>query len=143
LKQPYYLKQVSYNGSQLPGTIVTLDPHAPDHHIEVTVSDRPGTVEGIVTVKGDTAPGTRVLVGHWPSVLKNGYPVFVSCRADEKGHYSQSGLSPGVYRVAAVSDSARWRIERREDAMGILSAGKEVELAEGTTRSLDLELSAW
>jgi hypothetical protein len=143
LKQPYYVKQVSYNGSQLPGTIVTLDPYAPNHHIEITVSDRPGTVAGVVTVKGDVAPGTRVLVSRWPFVLKGKYPVFVSCRADEKGHYSQSGLSPGVYRVAAVSDSARWRIERREDAMGILSAGKEVEIAEGSTRSQDLEVNAW
>ncbi len=97
----------------------------------------------MVTIKGDAAPGTRVLVSRWPFVLKGKYPVFVSCRGDEKGHYSQSGLSPGVYRVAAVSDSARWRIERREDAMQILSAGKEVEIAEGTTRSLDLEVNAW
>jgi hypothetical protein len=143
LQQPYYLKQVSYNGSPLPGPLVTLDPHAIDHHIEVTVSDRPGTVEGLVTIKGDAAPGTRVLVSRWPFVLRRGYPVFVSCRADEKGRYSQSARSPGVYRVAAVSDSARWRIERREDAMQILSAGKEVEIAEGATRSQDLEVNAW
>jgi hypothetical protein len=143
LKLPFYVKQVSYNGTRLPGTILALDPYTPKHSIEVTISDRPATVEGSVTVKGDPAPGTRVLVSRWPLVLKGGYPVFVSCRTDGKGHFKQSGLAPGVYRVAAVSDSARWRIERREDAVQVLSAGTEVEISEGATGTLNLEINAW
>ena len=143
LKLPFHVKQVTYNGSRLPGTILALDPYAPKHNIEVTLSDRPASVEGTVTVKGDPAPGIRVLVSRWPFVLKGGYPVFVSCRTDGKGRFKQSGLAPGVYRVAAVSDSARPRIERREDAVQVLSAGTEIEMAEGATQTLNLEVNAW
>jgi hypothetical protein len=45
--------------------------------------------------------------------------------------------------VAAVSDSARSRIERREDAVQVLSAGTEIEIAEGAAQTLNLELNAW
>jgi len=143
LQPPFFVRKITYNGSPAAGPIVALDPHGIDHHIQIAVSDRPGTVEGLVTVSGKAAPGMRVLVSRWPFVFKRGYPVFETCRVDEEGRYRQTGLAPGVYRLAAIGDSALRRIHRREDAMEILSAGKEVEIAEGTTRSLDLEVSAW
>jgi len=143
LEPPFYVKDVFYNGAIMPGGVLSVDSDAPNHNVEVIIADRPATLSGVVLERGKSVPDSNVLISPWPLVSKDGYPQFVSCTSDSSGHFVKSGVVPGVYHVVAVGPLARQQMERSEYAIAAISGGATIELNEGATRSISLDLSSW
>lgn len=140
VEAPYCVKDLVYNTTRLSGSAFAPDRYAPEHKLEISLSDAAASITGRVTLGDDPAPGIRALIIPWPVTFMDGYPAHLIATTDEMGQFSRSGLRPGKYRIITLTDAANLRLQRTSEILGALSAGKEVELGERSAVSLDLKV---
>jgi hypothetical protein len=96
LEEPYGIIDISYNGSKLPGTVLTPYWNALDHALEVVISDEAPALDGSVYSGEKPVGGARVIIAPWPLQLKGSYPIHETSSADENGRFRKGGLRPGT-----------------------------------------------
>ena len=101
--------------------------------IVVTLSNRPGSVSGVVTTGGKPVAGAAVYLELFDPQLPNPRIRIVEVRCDDQGNYKFTGLAPGRYRALSSFDFDPEDRLVMEKAMGIT-------LREGDNASQALEL---
>lgn len=142
LERPFYVREIVYNGTRLVAPILSIDPTAPTHDVELFVSDRPTMIEGVVRDKDhNNLPRMHVLITPWPFVLRRGYPEILPCRSDAQGRFAMPNLIPGSYRAIAVDDFGLSQIQHFESALAAFTNARPIDVQEGTTRAVSLEIT--
>ena len=135
-----YLKELRLAGQSILDSVVDFTGGFPDGAMEVVVSTDGGVLNGSLRTKGGEAPqfATITLV---PASRKFGHSrLYPTGDADPGGAYEVTGITPGRYEVFAwerIEETAHWN----EDFMRpFLTRGKVVEIEEGKTEYLDLDI---
>jgi len=128
----YKLSEVRYNGSAVLYDVVTIDPAAKEHRLEMTLAPASGSVTATATTGFRPAEGATVIVA--PETVDETTPtelllsLLSRASADEDGRATIGSLLPGTYRVIAYPRGALWGndpyLVRR------LISGEEVEVGE-------------
>ncbi len=140
LEQPYCVKTIAYNGSDLPAAVFSPNLYSLDQTLEIAVSDRAAILDGTVARGESAASNVKVLVAPWPLQMKANHPAFELVTTDENGHFVCPPLPPGTYRILTYDAAAQSRLERPYELAQALFGAPAVELSDGIRKSLSLKL---
>jgi hypothetical protein len=143
LPLPHFISKVTYSGTPIIDGVLTVQPYSPDQTIKITISADGGSLQGMVTERGEPVPGASVLLLPWPIRYIADFPVYYVSAADDQGFYTVSGIPPGNYRVLAVPSPA-WETELQKPGLlsGLAPAGSEIAIAPLGAVQLPLELKS-
>lgn len=122
------ISEVRYNGSVAPHGVVTLNPEASVHRLEVTLAPAPGSLSVTVTDGTRAVSGATVLMVPEPADEAALDYALLQTRTDADGRAIVSSLFPGTYRAIAVT-GYDWTI----DPMLVYRLGEGQEVKVGPT----------
>jgi len=133
--QGYKVAEVRYNNSVAEDHVISIEPDATEHHVDITLAPASGSLSVQVTDGLDPSPGATVLAV--PMSVDASVPgnalnrVFLNqATADDQGRATVNPLLPGAYRVIAFPQGALWKNE----IYRVFTSGQEVRVAAtGTT----------
>lgn len=135
-----YLKEMRLGGVSILDTVLDLSDGFPAGSMEVVVSTDGGALRGTVRTKDGKAPGYATVTLVPATRLLGRRRLYPTGDADPGGSFEAAGIAPGRYEVFAwerIDDTAHWN----EDFLRpFLTRGKVVEIEEGETEYLDLEI---
>jgi hypothetical protein len=140
LPEGLLVKQILYNGGPMADGIVRLDRDAPSHSLTVVLSDRPATLFGQVTGRDGPMKAARVVLAQGSVRPGDTGLAPKMSQTDDRGGYRFGGISPGEYRLFAVSPDTD--LNPPDVLQKLLSRAKELKLDEGGVQNVALEVSA-
>jgi len=140
--QPMWLlKSLRVNGSDVTNTGLELRPGEHVSGVEITMTNRPPEVSGIVTASGNTpASGFSVIIFAQDRDLWSmpGPGLSAMMRTDQTGHFSTRNLRPGRYYILAVYELEQGSSGDPEFLQAAMSRATAFSLSEGETKTLEL-----
>lgn len=135
LPATHYVKEMRYNGVAQPWPMLTPNPHAASHTLEIELDDKPATLSGTVMDGRRPAPQARVWLipaggGHAEAQTKDG---------DEKGAFRFAGLAPGEYRILASEPLAGQRLHAPGGLERALANARTLTLGPRAAQTVTLE----
>jgi len=137
---PFYVKEIRYNGVALTGKRASVNTSTPVETLDVVIDDQPGTIAGTITDNDKPASGHVVLV-KWPV---SGEDLFVTLKnetGDRDGKFQFTGLAPGEYRLAAVAQSDKSKLDEPRVLERLLGSAERVNVERGAVRNVGLKLA--
>jgi hypothetical protein len=133
----FYVKEIRYNQVAAPdGLIFVSGPGA----LEVVVEDKAAEVEGVVSNGSDRVSRPEIVLAKWPP---NPESVFLSTSdrtgADD-GEFQFLGLAPGEYRILAVAEEAREKLQEPGVLERLMGRAQTVKLEPASVQELRLKL---
>jgi len=132
----YFTKSVTLNGQEVGDSGFNLNG---DSSLQVVISAKGAVIEGSV-VDGNGKPVPYASIAVLPN-LERGSPshAYHEGSADEHGHFSVHGLSPGTYEVLAFEDPpGDLRDPEFTNAYG--GRGENLQLGEGSHQNVSLKV---
>lgn len=134
----YYLREVRYNGRPEPETIFTVDPGASQQLLELVLDNKPGAIAGVVEENDNPVSKPYVVAAKWPY---SGETVELHRSfGGADGKFRLPALSPGEYRVLAVSDANKDKLIDPAVLERLLPYAEKVTLGRGATQDVHLKL---
>ena len=146
LPSGWAVKRVVANNRDVTESSFELAPGASATTVEMTLTDRPTTLAGVVSRNARTPTSddyTVVVFGDDPAEWREGSRRVLVARPDQHGAYKLTGLPPGRYRAIAVEyldDGEQWNPEFLGWAR---SRAARIELEDGATVTLNLTLTKY
>lgn len=131
ISDPFYVKEVRYNGGAIEGIVIPLNAGAATHSIEIELDDKPARVQGKATNGSHAARGAFVALARWPVGSPEALWPLRSTTCDEDGMFSFGVLAPGEYRVIAVPGDQQDKLQEPRVLESLLPSAKKVTLAAG------------
>ncbi len=141
LPEGFYTKELRYNGAKCSRQTVTLNAGALTHRLEIVVGDKSATINGSVVRRDRPFGGPFVVIVPWPLASPSALWPVVSTTGDEDGKFGFTGLAPGEYRVLAISQAEKGRIDEPNLLARLLPNAKKVVLMAGAAHNETLELT--
>lgn len=138
------VNRVVANGRDVTESSFDLAPGLPPTTVEITLTDKPTTLSGVVGRDAKAAASddyTVVVFSDDPAQWREGSKRILVARPDQNGAYKLTGLRPGRYRAIAVEyldDGEQWNPEFLSWAQ---SRAARVELEDGAAVTLNLTLT--
>ena len=140
--QGYAISEVLYNQTALPHSMVTFDPVANVHQLDIKLAPASAAVSVAATDGSRPVAGAEILLVPDP-VEDDAIDIGAELRhvqADGDGRTTITGLLPGRYRVTAYLKGAEWgddpHLKQR------LRAGQEVRVSANQTALLEVRAAA-
>ncbi len=140
------VKQVVADGRDVTEAPFGLAPTGSPTMVEITLTDKPTTLSGVVRrAQKGAAPDdfTVVVFGDDPAQWREGSKRVLVARPDQNGIYKLTGLPPGRYRAMAVEyldDGEQWNPEFLKWARPRATV---IELGDGASATLNLTLTKY
>ncbi len=140
----WYLKSVSYEGSDVTDTGIDFTQGAKIGNVEVVLSQRMPTLSGSVIDSRDKPVSEYVVVAFAADPSKWGYQTrYVrTARPNQEGRYSLTGLPPEEYFVVALDYVEAGEETDAEQLEKWKALSTRVTLAEGESKPLNLKLAS-
>lgn len=138
----YYIKQVSYNGTELADPeMVPLVAGLPAHSLQILLSPRPASFAGRIDLgtRDDASGFTVVLVRDLGDTARR-LRGLIKLAADEQGRVTRTGLPAAAFYAFALPNDSLAALERPGVLDALLSAALRVNLSEGQTASVTVPL---
>jgi hypothetical protein len=131
------IDEVKYNQAHSPKGRFTFNKLASVHNLEISISDRPRQLSGVVEDGDKPVPEATVVLLKMPVDLRNAHYSKQAARTDEAGRFSFAGpeLERGEYRIFAVPASSAKKLDAPGALESLLSGGRAIEIKDG---SLDI-----
>jgi hypothetical protein len=136
----FYLKELRYNGSSLPGKVVPLNAGAMTHNLEIVLDDKPAALSGVVGDSDHPAANAHVRLVKCP-LSDAAYRDRIETIANSEGRFQIGSLAPGTYRVFAVESGMMADLEDFAKLDRVLAGAKEIALEANGNRDVTLELA--
>lgn len=140
IPKTHYLKEVRYNNRHLAENAFTVDGSAPMQLIEISLGRRPAAVSGTVTDDGKPVSQSYVVLVRWPANSRDPFLSASGRETDESGRFQFAGLAPGEYRILAVPDDDKGKVQRPDVLNQLLGDSEKCSIGEGQSQSLTLKL---
>ena len=137
----YYLREIRYNGVAQPERAFTLDGNSPAHLLELVIDNQPAAITGIVEEHDNPVIRPYVVVAHWPYDSGMMNLSVHKASGDNDGKFRLLGLSPGDYRVLAVTEADKDKLNASGVLDRLLPAGEKLTLDRGGVQDLHLKLT--
>jgi hypothetical protein len=140
LSGKYYVKELRYDGRALVDGSITPTPGS---LLEIVIDDKAATLTGTVAGLDKPGSGAVILAAKWPPVQdREGTFLIVSddASADQYGRFQIAGLTPGEYRVVALSPSGGAR-PNMNVLVRLFSSGQTVTLDQRGVQDVSLKLT--
>jgi hypothetical protein len=136
----FYVKELRYNGSALPGKLLPLNPEAMAHNLEILLDDKPASISGFVGDSEHRVAKAAVVMFKCP-LSDAAYWEKIGAATDDDGHFQIGGLAPGTYRVIAVERKALEDLANFAILDRVLKDAKEIALDVNGFQDLTLDLA--
>jgi hypothetical protein len=139
IRAPFYLRELRYNGVALKGNRANNLSSAGT--IEIVIDDQPGSVSGAVADNDRPAGKPYLALVKWPA---SGEDVFLSLKTatgDADGKFEFTGLAPGDYRVVAVAQQKKDKLEEPHVLERLLGTAERITIDRGGAQNVALKLT--
>ncbi len=136
----FYVKELRYNGSALPGKLLPLNGEAMAHNLEILLDDKPASISGFVGDSEHRVAKAAVLMIKCP-LSDAAYRDYLGSATDDDGRFQIGGLAPGTYRVIAVEREAIRDIANFAILDRVLKDAKEITLDANGFQDVRLDLA--
>lgn len=136
LPKGWVIREIRYNGQELPTTVFEPNPAAASHTLNISVSPVSNSIAGMVSDRGKPLAGAIVLCLPEPidpADIRHGMR---RAKAGPDGRYSLDTLRPGTYRLAVVPPGGE--VNKTLEAIKS-GAGRKIEVSPTSHTTLDLE----
>ncbi len=136
-----YLREVRYNGIAQNENAFDLDGGSQAHIVELVLDNQPGAIRGVVQENDQPVATPCVVAAKWP-LSSDMLPSSVhklDARAD--GKFTVGGLSPGEYRIFAVSQENKEKLSDSSVLQRLLTSAENVTLDRGSVQNVELKLT--
>jgi hypothetical protein len=137
-----YIKEIRYNGlAAVDGTFIPI-PGAPGL-LEIVIDDQAATISGSVAERDKVTGRVMIVAAKWPSSpdtssLQELLSSSASAPADDRGRFQIDGLSPGEYRVLALTEDLSIRYSG--NPIPLVNGAEKVTLERGSLKDISLKL---
>lgn len=132
----FYIKEVRYNGLPVAGNIFVVDGSA--GQLEVVLDDKPASIGGVIEDDGNAVSKPYVVLTSWPMLSDGMLSSLKNVTGDASGKFRFAGLPPGDYRVLAVPQTSKDKLDEPGVLNRLLSGAESVTV--GPAGSQDLRL---
>jgi hypothetical protein len=137
----FYLREIRYNGHAQPDNAFTLDPNSAAQLLELVIDNQPAAITGVVEDNDNPVNKPYVVVTKWPY---SAGMVNLSLRkipGGDDGRFQFRGLSPGEYRILAVSDDNKDQLNQPGVLDRLLPAAEKITLDRAAVQDVHLKLT--
>lgn len=134
----FYVKEVRYNGLPVAGNIFVVDGSA--GRLEVVLDDKPASIGGVVEDDGNAASKPYVVLTSWPMLFDGMVSSLKNVTGDASGKFRFGGLPPGDYRVLAVPQNSKDKLDEPGVLSRLLSGAESVTVGPGGSQDLRLKV---
>ncbi|MEO8098789.1 MAG: carboxypeptidase-like regulatory domain-containing protein [Acidobacteriota bacterium] len=138
-----YAKEIRYNGAPVRDAILTVNPGAATHRLEVFLDANPGFITGTVT-NGSRAISDAVIYLA-PETYHGEYPLSIGQgrikSADTAGTFDLPDIVPGDYRILAASPEQRNKLNDTVALNTYLRSAQKITVPPGGSQVLTLRLT--
>jgi hypothetical protein len=139
LPEGWRLESIEINGRDVTDTTIDFSAFSGAATMRITITDRVGELNGVVSLRGTPQPATVVVFPDDPARWTYPSRFVRAARADREGRFSITGLPPERrYRVAAVTFLEEDAVQDPEFLQRIRASATEVSLADNETKTIAL-----
>lgn len=135
----FYLREIRYNGEIQPASVFAVELGAPTQSLELVLDNKPGGITGVVEDNDNPVNMPCVVVAKWPYSREMSYSQRIFGGTD--GKFKTPGLSPGEYRIVAVSDENKDKLSDPAVLERLLPSAEKVTLDRGASQDVRLKLT--
>jgi hypothetical protein len=107
----YYVREIRYAGNPISGNSFTLSRDVPSQTIEIVIDDKPAFISGVVSKDDQPLNKPYVVLAKWPYSSENLAQSVKEANGDEAGNFRFAGLAPGDYRLVAVPQESKAKLD--------------------------------
>jgi hypothetical protein len=135
-----YLKSISWGGKDVTESGLDLSAGDPDADLEIVVSANGGQIDGKVG-NDQSEPVDHALVTLVPPGARRNRTFFKSVRTTPDGHFTITGVAPGIYKLLAWDDVEVNAVLYDPDFLRPFeTASQSIQVFEGARQSASLKL---
>jgi hypothetical protein len=134
----FYIKEVRYNGLPASEHRFVVDGSA--GRLEVVLDDKPAAIGGVVEDDGNAVAKPYLVLTSWPMSSDGMFSSVKNVTGDENGKFRFGGLPPGEYRVVAVPQGSREKLDEPGVLSRLFSGAESVTLGPGGSQDLHLKV---
>ncbi len=145
LSAQYTVARLVYNSSSFPGRIFQVSSSEMAHDLKVVLSSQPSRLIGKVNSSSEIdLSRVHVLVTPWPAETENSYPtVLTEAVASRDGLFQFSGMLAGSYRMLAVSEEDRARLEEPGTLLNLLAQTDSILIPSAAFTTATVKVTAY
>jgi hypothetical protein len=137
----FYLREIRYNGHAQPDNAFTLDPNSAAQLLELVIDNRPAAITGVVEDDDNPVNKPYVVVTRWPYSAGMLNLSLRKIGGGDDGRFQFRGLSPGEYRILAVSDANKDQLNQPGVLDRLLPAAEKITLDRAGIQDVHLKLT--
>jgi len=134
-----YLREVRYNGIAQNEAAFDLDGGSQAHIVELVLDNKPGAIRGVVQEGDKPVYQPYVVAARWPLSSDMLTSSVHKLEGGADGKFTIGGLSPGEYRIFAVSRAASDKLSDPSVLQRLLMSAEKVTLDRGGIQNVELK----
>lgn len=137
----YYVREIRYAGNPIPGNSFMLSRDVPSQSVEIVIDDKPALVSGVVSQDDQPLNKPYVVLVKWPYSSEIVAQSVKEANGDEAGNFRFAGLAPGDYRLIAVPQDNKGKLDEPGVLERLFVGATKLTLARGDRENVTLKPS--